>query len=115
VEDPGTTPVEIASYNLRTCLDWAKLVPKKCRVIATASGNELGWKAVEIYDVSRETFICDVEWGGTGINRTLRGLWYDFPLKNYRDDDVITIRVRGSSATEDITLYVVDLQILYYG
>ena len=115
VENPGTDFVEIASYNLRTHLDWEKLVPKKCRVVVTASGNELGWKAVDIYDVSREIQICQREWGGTGVQRTLRGPWTDFPLKTYRGDDVIAVRVKGSSSTEDITLYVVDLQILYYG
>jgi len=114
VENPGTEYVEIASYNLRTKLDFLKLNPVMSRVIVTASGNESGWKGVDIYDVSREIQICEKLWSGTGTQRTLTGAWTPFPLTTYREDDVIAIRVKGSSATEDITLYAVDWQLLYY-
>jgi len=117
VENPGTEYVEIASYNLRTKLtklDFLKLNPVMSRVIVTASGNEKEWKGVDIYDVSREIQLCEKVWSGTGTQRTLAGAWTLFPLTTYRTDDVIAIRVKGSSATEDITLYAVDWQLLYY-
>jgi hypothetical protein len=112
--NPNTAYAEYDA-NLRTKVDFAKFDVIAMRVVVSASGNEDNdptVKGIEIYDVTGTQALCDVEWldaadplqGGAGS-------WTTTNLPTA--DSVITIRTKGSSATEDITYYQVDFQILY--
>ena len=122
VENVGDVYVEFATYNMRTKIAFGWLKPIKFRVIATAEGNEEHHKGIDILDITRALQLCEVIWSGTGVNRCLTGAWTDNPLMNQYlsnliglGDDTIAVRIKGCSDTEEMVIYAVDLQIMYYG
>jgi len=122
VENVGDAYAEFATYNVRTKITWGILNPIKCRVIATAEGNEEHHKGIDIHDITRLTQLCEVIWSGTGVNRCLTGMWTVWPLANQivknavgMGDNTIAARIKGCSDTEDMVIYAIDLQIMYYG
>lgn len=114
--NPGTDWAEIAAFNLRTYLDWRRshgFNPKSARIIATAQGNEAGVKRIGIRHIATGTMLCEVEWSGVGINRAMFSRWKEHPLRYRPVNSLVAVVVRGSSATEDITIYSVDLQMRF--
>ena len=113
---PGTEWIEW-DIDIRTKINFSLLNPIQCRLIATASANEENHCGIQIYDVGRAEVLCELYWTGTGVNRTLTSDWKKFPLGNRygRGESTLTIRVKASSDTENIMLWFVELQIMYYG
>ena len=82
---------------------------KEARLIVQGAGNEAGaGKGVEFLGPSS---LCSVEWTGSSP-ATYTGDWTTIPA-DWKTSDVPSsqyLRVKGSSGTEDITLYYVLLQ-----
>jgi len=112
--DPGTSYVEWTTggkTTLRTTIDFTQLKPKFVKVLVVAEGNESGsGKGIEIYDPANSQSIVAVTWGGTALQCPAGSGWGSFTSELSR---LLTVRVKGSSATEDITIYRVELQIIY--
>jgi len=108
--NPGVAYAEWDA-NLRTKIDFSHIKAVNARVVVTAVGNEAGsGKGIEVYDVTGTASICEVTWNGAAAQQGLAGSWTSVTKTA---DSVLTVRVKGSSATEDITVYVVELQVEY--
>jgi hypothetical protein len=101
--DPGTSYVEFNAVCKRV-VDLTGV--KQARISVAAAGNEDGsGKGVCIYDVTHGQVLCEITWSGsTAIYAA--GSWTDIDV----GEITISIYVKGSSATEDITLYQVVLE-----
>jgi len=74
-------------------------------------GNEAtAGKGIEIYNGTDAATICEVTWDGSTQQNALAGSWTTCGLRAAKD---IQVRVKGSSATEDITVDKVELQLLF--
>ncbi|MBU1066977.1 hypothetical protein KKE60_04290 [Patescibacteria group bacterium] len=108
---PGVAYVEF-DQSLRTSIDFSAIRGTRARVLITAQGNEAGaGKGIEIFDSGGAAQLCEVIWNGAAIALNAPGAWTAFSLNL---DTGFQVRVKGSSATENITVYTVDLQIEYY-
>ena len=109
VVNPNTSYVEVDT-KLRTKVDFSKFTAKNARVIISGIGNETpcAGKGIEIYNVTDGAAICEVTWDGNAQQNALTGSWIACVLSAEKE---ITIRVKGCSATEDITIDRVELQI----
>lgn len=109
--NPNTSYTE-TYQKVRTKFDFSKINVVCMRIVVTAQGNEAGaGKGIEIYDVTGTQSLCEVTWDGNAAQQGLAGAWTNTNIPTV--DSVITIRVKGSSATEDIDLYQAELQIFY--
>ncbi len=105
---PGTSYVEFSAL-YRTNLDFTKISVKQARVIVSAIGNEAGaGKGIEVYDSSTPGGICAVTWDGNTQQNGLAGAWTNC---NRRAATDIQVRIKASSATEDMTVDKVELQL----
>ncbi len=109
VANPNTSYVEV-NAKLRTKIDFSKFTAKNARVIISGIGNETpcAGKGIEIYNVTDGAQICEVTWDGNAQQNALAGSWAACVLTA---EKVITIRVKGCSATEDINIDRVELQL----
>ncbi|MBA7709342.1 hypothetical protein ES703_118257 [subsurface metagenome] len=107
---PGTAYIELSAL-YRTNIDFSRLAVKRARVIVSAIGNEAGaGKGIEIYNSSDAAAICAATWDGSAQQNGLAGSWTVCSLRAAKD---IQVRVKGSSATEDITVDRVELQLMF--
>lgn len=90
-------------------LDWDKFKPNKVRIVFTAQGNEAGaGKGIELYDSTSAAQVCEKTWDGNALQSGLASNWTAFTKTT--GDRGYHIRVKGSSGTENITIYYVDVQ-----
>ncbi|KKM66933.1 hypothetical protein LCGC14_1476230 [marine sediment metagenome] len=115
--NPGTTYVDFnngfgqPAAHANTSIDFSVLRPTFARVIIGGSGNEAGSdKGILIAD-SSDNELCRVEWDGSATKIGLAGDWKALAPDAFIADILTKIRVKGSSATEDITIRRVELQI----
>jgi len=79
------------------------------RLVVTAQGNEAGSnKGIEIYDLTNASQMCEVTWNGNALQNSLTASWVGGTQLS--GDIVLVARVKGSSATEDITIYSFEFQ-----
>jgi len=109
---PGMSYIEQAPLQYkRAMIDFKKFEMLEARVVVTAQGDEAGaGKGVEIYDQTGGAQLCEVTWTGATLQQALAGSWTNSHKPN--SDRLLLIRVKGSSATEAITLYAVTLQLI---
>lgn len=110
--DPGVAYAEF-SANIRAKIDFSKIQAFESRIVVTAQGNEVNdptTKGIEIYNQTGGAQLCQVEWLGNALQQALAGSWTATTISA---DSELRIRVKGSSATEDITIYAVDLEVQY--
>lgn len=110
--NPGVAYVNLDAVNLatNTVLPFDRLPAGRmqARIIAGASGNEAGnGKGVRINTAGGP--LCEIVWNGAATWRAI-GAWTNVTLTT---DLEVGIEVKASSATEDITLYYVVLEIAY--
>jgi len=108
--DPGTAYAEAGVLaRCRAKIDFSLLKVSSVRVVVSGIGNEAGaGKGVEIYNVTDGASVCVVTWDGNAQQDGLAGSWTAFTPTA---EKVLAVRVKGSSATEDITLHSVTLQL----
>lgn len=112
--NPGVAYVELdgVNYATNTNIPFDKLPAGRMqvRIVAGVLNNEAGnGKGVQINTAGGA--LCEVVWnGGAGAAARRIGAWTDVP---YTTDLEISIKVKASSATEDLTLYYVVLEIAY--
>lgn len=100
--NPDTAYVEMNS-RLRFILDYGRLLENQIRIVGRADGNEAGTpKGVEIYDNTNSVQLCEHTWAGNMLENIDSG-WQDLPF--YSGEAKIHVRVKGSSATEDLNFY----------
>ena len=108
---PGVAYVEFDS-DYRTNIDFSTFHAVQARIIVTAQGNEAGnGKGIEIYDSTGTAQICEVTWDGAALQNALAGSFSTANIPTVASG--IQIRDKGSSGTENITIYAVDLEIDY--
>jgi len=100
----GWTGVGYSSY---VDVDFDKVRPQYARVVVFGGGNEAGTKGVRIWDVTAGVEVCRVTWSGTG-NDIRVGSWTAFAPTT--TSHTLRAEFFGSSATEDITLYSIQVQ-----
>ncbi len=112
--DIGTTYAEGGKGALmRTKVDFSKFLGARARILVGGCGNEAGaGKGVEIYNLTDGVQICEATWDGTSVQSALTSAWVTLTLNR---EIILTVRVKGASATEDIFLNRVALQILTEG
>ena len=105
-EDPGT------SYVARTTAEQKPVVLTdiaEARVVVTAEGNEAdSGKGIEIYNSTDAVQLCEVTWDGTSRQDGLAGSWTAVAISG---EKTLIPRYKGSTATEDLTTYWVELQV----
>jgi len=107
---PGAAYVELSAL-YRTNIDFSKLAVKQARVIVSAIGNEAGAsKGIEIWNNTDGAAICEVTWDGNVQQNALAGALTTCNLRTAKD---VYVRVKGSSATENITVDKVELQFTF--
>ncbi|MBA7606694.1 hypothetical protein ES703_13844 [subsurface metagenome] len=106
--DPDTAYTELSAL-YRTNLDFSKLGIKEARIIVSGIGNEgTAGKGIQIWNSTDSAEICKVEWNGDTQQNALASSWATVSLRKAVD---VQIRVKASSATEDITVDKVELQL----
>lgn len=107
---PDVAYVELSAL-YRTNIDFSKLAVKQARVIVSAIGDEAGaGKGIEIWNNTDGAAICEVTWDGVAQQNALAGALTTCNLRTAKD---IYVRVKGSSATENITVDKVELQFTF--
>jgi hypothetical protein len=108
---PDTSYTEDAGFTMyRTGVDFRYMDAALARVIVSGIGDEAGnGKGVEIYDTTNAASIAAVTWDGNAQQNAVVGAWTTCTTIT---DVVLAVRVKGSSATEDITLNKVVLQLM---
>jgi len=107
---PDVAYVELSAL-YRTNIDFSKLAVKQARVIVSAIGDEAGaGKGIEIWNGTDGAAICEVTWDGNAQQNALAGALTTCNLRTAKD---IYVRVKGSSATENITVDKVELQFTF--
>ncbi len=115
-DNSGVGAVFGVAYNeinvrLRSTVDLSKFFVKNVRVIVGAVGDEAGaGKGIEIYNFTDAALLCEVTWAGNGIQQGLAGAWTACILDK---EVVLCIMAKGSSVTETVTAYRIELQIEY--
>ena len=110
LENPGTSYVELTPLEkYRSAVDFTYMDARLARVVVSGIGNESGTKGVEIYNVTDGSTVCNVTWTANTQQNALAGSWTSIALTAAK---TLAIRVKGYSATEDISLEKVVLQIL---
>lgn len=110
--DVGTSYVNVPRASTR--IDVFNWRPKEFRVHMIGIGNESGTKTLAV-DVSsvHGTATATVNWSGTSES-TMTSSWVPAPRVPFRNPTYSYLnaqaKVKGSSATEDITLYRIELQ-----
>ena len=112
VATPGTSYDETLSDVCRIKIDFSKFDSVRMRVVVTAQGDEAGNnKGIEVYDVTGAAQLCEVEWNGNTLQVALAGSWT--AQNSMTVDSELTVRFKASSGTESLTVYRVELQIMY--
>lgn len=108
---PGTAYTEAAPLpNKRARVPFNKFNVLNSRVVVTAQGNEVGsGKGVEIWNQTGSAQLCQVTWSGNALQQALTAAWSN--AHRPTADSELRIRVKGSSATENLTIYAVDLEL----
>jgi len=107
---PGVAYVELSAL-YRTNIDFSKLAVNQARVIVSAIGNEAGaGKGIQIWNATDGAAICEVTWDGNAQQNALAGALTTCNLRTAKN---IYVRVKGSSATENITVDKVELQFTF--
>ena len=110
LENPGTSYVELTPLEkYRSAVDFTYMDARLARVVVSGIGNEAGTKGVEIYNTTDGSTVCNVTWTANTQQNALAGSWTSIALTAVK---TLAIRVKGYSATEDISLDKVVLQIL---
>lgn len=106
---PGVAYAE-SHTEVRTKIDFAKIKATNFRVVLSGTGDGAGNnKGVEVYDVTGTQQLCEVEWDGAAQQDGETGSWTSTNIPTV--DSIVTLRVKGSAAPEDIDLNHVELQI----
>jgi len=106
--DPGTSYVPLVT-GFRSRIDFRKFKPKYASLSVVAQGNEVGpGKGVRVYDVTNGVVIAEATWDGTVLQNPKTTAWASFTSPN--TDSIVEVQVKGSSLTEDITVYFVELR-----
>ena len=110
--NPGVAYVEFNLCNrFRARIDFSTIQVNRVRATVTAQGNEAGaGKGIEIYNNTGAAQLCEVTWAGVDPQFSLPGNWV---ASTINADSELWIRVKGSSATEDIDLFMVSLELEY--
>jgi len=113
VTDPNTTYVEgnlwAAALEGRNNIDFSKIKAIQCRILTRAQGNEAGvGKGICIYNITDGAVLCEVTWDGAASGRRI-GAWTAI---NVNKEIVVGVYVKGSSATEDLTVGTTRFQLL---
>jgi len=110
VPNPGTNWVNIhGKFRRRVNFQGQQGGRLRARILVSAVGNEAGTKGLRIYDETNSQELCKYEWSGTGNQFQGVGDWTDLPA-NLGDIDIMP-QVYASSATEDITIYAIAMEI----
>ena len=115
ISNPGTTYTE-ATDTLGTSLDLDKL-PTGCyyRLVVTCRGNEAGNYGFRAWNTNDGEAICVVEWNdatGNTVKYQFAGSWTQYTKTGDKD---IRIEVKAASATADVDLWYIELQIARSG
>jgi len=109
--NPGAAYAEF-DVDYRTNIDFSTLHAVQARVVVTAQGDEAtDNKGIDIYNNTGAAQLCEVTWNGAALQQCLAGSWSTTNMPIVASQ--ITIRDKGSTGTEDITIYTVDLEIGY--
>ncbi len=82
------------------------------RVVISGIGDEAGSpKGIRIADDVFFNTLCEVEWSGSAFQTAVAGDWTPVLTPLWDTQKELLIRVRGSSAGEDIAIRRVDLQL----
>jgi len=100
VSDVGTTYVDISNYR-HIPIDFTNVHIAKLGIIASVVGNEVGTKGIRIYNVTDAAEIASATWSGT--TRTIVSAFGD--TRSLTGNKEIDIEWKGSSATEDMSIY----------
>lgn len=107
---PGVVYVNFGTSAARV-LDLFTYRPRYARLNVTCEGNEAGaGKGIEIYDDTAGISLCDYTWDGLGLKDQRVGAWYELPVTAFIEDSVLRLRFKGSSPTEQISLWYAELQ-----
>lgn len=111
--DPGTTYVDPGGSfaNLDTKVDFGQVEGSiQTRIVVGGYGNDAGSdKGAAIYTTGG-TKLCELEWNGTGVQIGVAGSWTALP-GGVTADTRLELRVKGATATEDLVLHRVELQV----
>lgn len=111
-DNPGTSYVEMNS-RFRQTIDFSKIPANQIRIMGKSQGNEGGTpKGIEAYDSTNTQALCEHTWGGNGVE-DVDSSWTALPssLIGSATPIVIQIRVKGSSATEDMDTFSLFLML----
>ena len=115
---PGTTYVTFDSgsglpgVHTNFDVDFRLFTADYARVISSGIGDEGGnGKGIRITDDTDFNTLCEVEWNGSSFQTAVPGLWSPLAPTLWNEKKELLIRVKGSSATEDISIRRVDVQI----
>jgi len=108
---PSTSYTEAAPLpNKRAKVDFSKFQVLNSRVVVTAQGDEAGaGKGIEIWNQTGSAQLCQVTWSGSALQQALTAAWSN--AHRPTADSELRIRVKGSSGTENLTIYAVDLEM----
>ncbi|MEM2906051.1 MAG: polysaccharide deacetylase family protein [Candidatus Bathyarchaeia archaeon] len=105
--DPGTGYVFLhGALTHPLPFDLARV--KQVRVVVTAQGNEAGnGKGVAIWNQTDGVMLCEATWNGSARQDGLAGPWTEVNLTAQKS---LLPYVKGSSASEDISVYRIVMQ-----
>lgn len=112
IADANTgTSYKEPTTSLRVKIDFSKIPADQIRLNFTAIGDEAGnGKGIEIYDVTNTQQLCEKTWNGAANQVCEVTSWTSLPSNVVGSEVILTIRVKGSSVTEDMTVYTVVMQ-----
>lgn len=116
IATPGVSYVEIQPNGSNACrvnVDFSKFRAVKARVQCFVGGSEFNdptTKGIEIYNVTAAASVCAVTWVAQGGLHSV-GAWND--ISSLVADKELTARIKGSSVTENFSLYKISLEIEY--
>lgn len=105
---PGTTYVEVAA-TLRQQINFASPQGLEARLLVSGWGTESGTGKGVALTTSTGTVLCELTWDGA----TEAARVGSFTAVTQTTDQVIQLRVKGSSVTESLLLYTVMLDMRY--
>lgn len=105
--NPGAAYIDVGA-NAETRVDLTFWRPTQSRIVVTASGDEAGSGKGLRVALLDNTEICKVEWNGVDVQHALAGNWTDLPIE--LADYALYLEVKGSSGSEDITMYQAQIQ-----
>lgn len=109
VTNPGMVYVAVAAFlHHMYSFPFVREQWSEARITARVSKNEAGQAGICIYNISDAAVLCEALWNGAGAAIVV-GDWTEIVTMDF--DKTLELRVRGSSGTEDMTIYNAWLQL----